>query len=161
MDSGFGRKGYRTVSQAAPALSAGCWAKNCPISFAGLAWGWLKTLTAPNACTPARGMSRWGIRQEPAFRRDDACVAEAALVARGNSLEAALQLGEEEMGAPAKSWPAAHHPAKVAYPRVGLSAWLQLRETPAPRCDPNELGEGSAGFPHLSGCDIIAAAKLS
>lgn len=82
-------------------------------------------------------------------------------MARRNSMEAALQLGEGEMEASAKSRPAAHHSAKVAYPRVGLSAWLRLRETPATRCDTNELGEGSAEFPHLSGCDIIAAAELS
>ena len=47
---------------------------------------------------------------------DDARVVDGTLVARGNSLETALQLGEASMGTPAQSRPPAHNSSRLAHP---------------------------------------------
>ena len=61
------------------------------------------------------------------------------LVVGRSSLEAALQLGQAKVGAPDQPGPAAHHPAKLAHPQIGLSTRWRLCEASAPRCDPDKL----------------------
>jgi hypothetical protein len=80
-------------------------------------------------------------RQERGLRRPrracrDARFSDRALVVGRSSLGAALQLGQAKVGAPAQPGPAAHHPAKLAHPRIGLSTRWRLCEASAPDAIP-------------------------
>ena len=108
------------------------------LSKIALRWMLKEAITAGLLVVPGAGSRA---RQERGLRRPrhacrDARFSDRALVVGRRSLEAALQLGQAKVGAPAQPGPAAHHPAKLAHPRIGLSTRWRLCEASAPDAIP-------------------------